>query len=139
MSVPRRILLASGLQGRNIVMRKRPLFGLGLLVLLALLGAFATQWLVSLRPGVTKANFERIRFGMTALDVDVLLGETNAERIYDPSYRRWLENGMVVQVSLDMNGLVVTKSWDRDIRGFHGTMHIPQESFWDKIHRLMGL
>src|SRR5262249_24525820 len=48
------------------------LLGAGL-ALVALALAF-TDWALSLRPGVTEANFKRIRKGMTLAEVQALLG-----------------------------------------------------------------
>jgi hypothetical protein len=54
-------------------MRRRLLFSLGLLVLL---GALGLSFLVLLwpRPGISKANFERLRMGMGLEEVVQLLG-----------------------------------------------------------------
>jgi hypothetical protein len=48
------------------------LLGVGL-ALVALALAF-TDWALSLRPGVTEANFRRVRPGMTLAEVEALLG-----------------------------------------------------------------
>jgi hypothetical protein len=107
---------------------------LGVLGLLALAGALATQWLVSLRPGVTQANFERIHVGMTLPEVNNLLGSAGRKAINDPSFRIWEGEGVFVLVTLDESGCVATKSWN-DLSKF---VNIREETFWDKLRRWVG-
>ena len=55
--------------------RRVYLLGLGLaLVALVALALAVTDWALSMRPGVTEANFKRIQPGMTMQQVETLLG-----------------------------------------------------------------
>ncbi len=114
-------------------MRKRFVL-LGLLGLLAVLGAMATQWLVSLAPGITRANYQRIQVGMSLPAVENLLGGEGAEPSNEPRARIWSENGIAVLVTLDESGHVATKSWN----DLSVLVNIRQESFWDKLRRWGG-
>jgi len=71
---------------------------IGLIVILAATAVSLAVWRHS-RPGVTKANYDRIEFGMSEAEVEAMLGERPLERLLDdsvedgdapPSHRTWL-------------------------------------------------
>jgi hypothetical protein len=65
--------------------------GLGLLAL----GLAFTDWLLSLRPGVTEANARRIKQGMTLIEVEAVLGSPTGIR--DPTLEfHWPPSGPAV-------------------------------------------
>ena len=55
-------------------MSRRWLLRAGVGLALAALALAVTDWALSLQPGVTEANANRIREGMTAAEVEALLG-----------------------------------------------------------------
>ena len=118
-------------------MRRRPFLLLGLLGLLALLGAFATQWLLSRPPGVTAANFERVQVGMTEAQVEGLLGPESILAEHDGPHRIWVAEHAWLEVWFDEGGRVAKKepwaSFPRVLR------RRPPETFWEKLRRWVGL
>jgi hypothetical protein len=63
-------------------MSKR-VFLLGVGIALLGLGLAFTDWVLSLRPGVTEANVKRIRAGMTEREVETLLGKPHLQTPFD--------------------------------------------------------
>jgi hypothetical protein len=53
----------------------RRVYLLGVGLVLVALGLAFTDWALSLQPGVTEANFRRIRVGMTMAEVAAILGQ----------------------------------------------------------------
>jgi hypothetical protein len=84
--------------------RRVYLLGVGLaLVALALA---LTDWALSLQPGVTEANFRRIRVGMTIEEVETLLGgpgEIINQQLVCLDFHWYGDTGLAV-VALDRRG-----------------------------------
>jgi hypothetical protein len=107
--------------------QRRPLLLLGAW-LLALVG-IAGGLLVLVRPplpGVTRANYERIQYGMTAAEVQSLLGGPPEKRdVFSPlrdrglmTEDRWQANGLTVRVQFTDKGRVYDKYLAGDEEGF---------------------
>jgi hypothetical protein len=66
---------------------------------------------------VTYENFEKIRAGMSERQVEAILGSSGevyfamqpVTRRWLPSNRRWIGNGVKIELGLDMNGHVTGK------------------------------
>jgi hypothetical protein len=67
----------------------RRVFLLGVGIVLVALGLAITDWVLSLQPGVTEANFKRIRVGMTEAEVQAILGGVPQEKLPYPSTDGW--------------------------------------------------
>jgi hypothetical protein len=128
--------------------RRLPLVGLGAVALLAG-GLFA--WLGLPRPGVTRANYERIQEGMTLPEVESILGGPpgNYSRLPDneaglwaidfadpelgPQYFRgreaWVGGELAVAVWLNDQGRVRRKA----------AFDVPEPTFLDRLRRLLHL
>jgi hypothetical protein len=123
--------------------RKRRLFLLGSPLALALLSISVLLWLDSQRPGVTRANFERLQEGMTKAQVEALLN--GPPQHITPSGKNYsrLQNGTLLIgqtkevwggeqgaaiVVFDEQGGLLYKDW-----------HDSPESFLDRIRRMIHL
>jgi hypothetical protein len=104
-------------------------------VLAAFVGiALGVLAMLPARPGVTKANFERIKEGMTLAEVEALFGEPSFRfaEFEDSGIRNWVaSNRILASVLFDPNGRVVRKEW--------WAWPQPQENLVDKIHRWLRL
>jgi hypothetical protein len=89
------------------------LLGVGLaLVALALA---VTDWALSLQPGVTQRNVNRIRPGMTRAQVESILGNRGARADYDGFLGgfnlRWTGESGSVLVQFSRDGAAYEASW----------------------------
>jgi hypothetical protein len=119
---------------------RRLLLGAGAVVLLALAGLLA--WVACPRAGVTRANYERIREGMTRRQVEALLGgpaDDLAERGQDlplllgPDEDAligdlWAGEEATIIVAFGSDGRVARKQLVRAL---------PEESLRDRLRRLL--
>jgi hypothetical protein len=92
-----------------------------LLVVVALLAALRV-WR-HFRPGVTRLNFDRIQLGMTAKEVEALMGEKSfppdveeLDQRHDtlPPRQTWWSTEGMVTVDFDREGTVIGKDFDED-------------------------
>jgi hypothetical protein len=109
--------------------------GLLLFAAIAVIAACVFVWFVVLpnRPGVTKANFDRVKVGMNLTEVVEIFGE-------EPTYRQFNNRGIKVRVDIwqaadgscayvDSNhGRVVELGWVDST-----------ETLWDKLRRWVSL
>jgi hypothetical protein len=69
------------------------------------------------RPGITMANFNRIRSGMTESDVEEIFGEEGVEMVYfiagDEPQKDWIHWDATAKIGF-LNGRVVAKVWMGD-------------------------
>jgi hypothetical protein len=92
-------------------LRRRILLSAGLLA--AIVGvALGVVMLLPPRPGVTKANFDRMEKGMPIADVQEILGRFDFD--YEPNLILWhawrADDGAEIVIVFG-NGCVVSKSW----------------------------
>jgi hypothetical protein len=125
-------------------MRKRLLWFVGLIVLLTGLGGVTMMWLYSPRPGLTRENAHRFRYGMTIQQMQSLLGSEGIEDEHQGmgGPRRW-ETGegeemiQVIAVFDDQGRLMMALLQDADHAGWQ---QLPlDDSFTDKLRRWLGL
>ena len=97
-------------------MKKRYLIATALFALCVCL-ALGVLALLPPRPGVTKANFDRIEIGMTVAEVDQIFGppsgyfdrtELIPKRII--TWEGWQDDGMS-EITFDTNGCVKEMAW----------------------------
>jgi SmpA / OmlA family len=124
----------------------------GLLACLGLLGLVALS-LTWPRPGVSRANYDRIRYGMTQEAVEAVLGGPPGDytsNAYDWSWvlnhrgyptghscRTWTADHEAIRIRFDGDGQLVFKDWN----AFRGGRLISDgsESVLDKVRRWLGL
>jgi hypothetical protein len=96
----------------------RRLYRLGVGLALVALALGFTDWALSLRPGVTEANFRRIRPGMKVAEVEAIL-RARGGRIFDgANVFLWGDDAGVVWVWTDDHGRVVSAKlsrWGRSV------------------------
>lgn len=83
------------------------------------------------RPGVTKANYDRIKRGMTKAEVEEVFGETSdlGMRLNSAITYEWRHtDGSCAEVTFSLGGLAARKQW-----------HDSNESFLDRIRRWLHL
>jgi hypothetical protein len=90
-----------------------------LLLIAALLAAVAVTLgvlvmlpaMLRLQPGVTKANFDRIKIGMTQAEVEEIFGQKGVP-LWSPRALLWAsDDGSEVEVDFGVVGCVQTKIW----------------------------
>ncbi len=72
--------------------------------------AFVIPALRPWRPGVTKENFDRIEIGMTRVEVDAILGPTDASWLGSPIWENNFGDEAYIRFSKD--DCVKAKAWD---------------------------
>ena len=123
--------------------RRRLLLGMGPVALLGMPGVASLLWLTRPTPGVTWENFHRLRFGMTARDVEALLGEPQEvdEVGGDWTTRRWRGDDFVISLSFDADQKLAfggAFGVSDPTRAILEPIHA-DESFLDRIRRLLHL
>src|SRR5262245_28274950 len=94
----------------------RQVYLLGVGLSLVALAFVATDAALGPRPGVTKANFERIRVGMTLEEVQAVLGPASPNGLGVCSMAAgheevWFREDVLVCLSFDATGRVRGKGW----------------------------
>ena len=99
-------------------------------------------WAVLSGPGVSEANYSRIKEGMSREEVEAILGDPSAGRAewrkiiiwprpelpLDGTETRWRESDRIIIIQFDKNEIVIHKS-----------MHGEPESFGERIRWRIGL
>ena len=116
--------------------KRRLLLGVGVLAVLGMAGMVV--WESQPRPGITRANYERIREGMTLVEVEAILGRPGDGFGGDgdtPRVRFWQGDHVKVTVWFDTDGCVEA--------GWCGTGEeeweplTEDEGFLDRLRRLL--
>jgi hypothetical protein len=76
--------------------RRRLLLAVGMVVLLGVAG-FGLHWLTRPTPGITWDNFRRLRKGLSAKDVEALLGEPHRTRLRIGEAKNWVSFSCLTQ------------------------------------------
>jgi len=95
----------------------RPVYLLSLGIAAVGLGLAFTDWMLSLRPGVTEANLKQVRAGMTLQEVEALLGcpgvracrTANSTSTSEDYY--WENEEGRAWISIGSDGRVETAGW----------------------------
>lgn len=93
--------------------RKRILLAVGLLVVVAVAGVVAVQWVMPAAGGKSWGDFQRIAVGMRRPDVEAILGAFSGVEFGpgQPTYV-WSDDEARIYVSFDGDSRVVKKTWD---------------------------
>lgn len=118
--------------------RKRILFAV-VLAALAVVGVVSNLRPPRPQPGISKANFDLIRRGMTVAEVEALLAATPAWVMEDGSRRLvkyevrepgQLLPDVLIRVMYDDNGRVFDKTWE-------GPVPQPPPTFFQRVRQLL--
>jgi hypothetical protein len=124
--------------------RRRLLLGAGLLGLVALAGLAAFVRFTAPTPGVTVENYRRLRIGMTAQQVEAILGEGPTSQQPTAARGRWQKywkgKELTIYLLFERDGIVLRGNAgpaDRD--PFFGEVEVREsDSFIDRLHRWLG-
>jgi hypothetical protein len=107
-------------------------------------------WLTTPTPGVSLANFHRLRFGMSPRDVEALLGEPcRVAEHREGSIRLWRGEEIEIRLVFEADGLEfgdadrlavgIAQNWETATPTDHVEYLRPYESLLDRIRRLLHL
>ncbi len=126
---------------------RRLLLVVGAVALLGLAGLFLFLWLTSPTPGVTWNNFRRMRVGMSAKDVEALLGDPYDAHEFmldglDPlpvaKCKYWRGKDVIIALSFDTADWVVAGEAAPREEDFVNNCHVEEirpENLLDRLHR----
>jgi hypothetical protein len=120
-------------------MRKRLVPAVGVLACLGLVGLVVVPRLLSPGPGVTPANFHRLRLGMTEQEVEAIFGGRGEDQIFvrrrGPD-RYWVDEHCQVSVWFSDGRVAWAILLDKDDRHME-LLCDDSTSFWDRVRRLL--